>query len=69
MRLSEHDRLCAPVPMFHIFGYSLSSLVCMIRGAALVFPSDAFDALSTLTAVEQERCTACTGFQPCLSLH
>jgi fatty-acyl-CoA synthase len=61
MRLGEGDRLCAPVPMFHVFGYSLSSLVCMIRGAALVFPSDSFDALQTLITLEQERCTALHG--------
>lgn len=61
MRLSEQDRLCAPVPMFHVFGYSLSSLVCMVRGAALVFPSESFDTKSTLAAVEQERCTALHG--------
>jgi fatty-acyl-CoA synthase len=61
MRLSEQDRLCAPVPMFHVFGYSLASLVCMIRGATLVFPSDGFDVLKTLAAIERERCTALHG--------
>src|SRR5262249_13343381 len=61
MRLSEEDRLCAPVPMFHVFGYSLSALVCMIRGAALVFPSDGFDPLATLAAIDDERCTAVHG--------
>jgi fatty-acyl-CoA synthase len=61
MRLSERDRLCAPVPMFHVFGYSLSSLVCMTRGATLVFPSESFDVLTTLATIEQERCTALHG--------
>ena len=61
MRLSEEDRLCAPVPMFHVFGYSLSSLVCMMRGAALVFPSEGFDPLKTLITIEAERCTALHG--------
>jgi fatty-acyl-CoA synthase len=41
--------------------YSLSSLVCMLRGAALVFPSEGFDPLKTLMAIEAERCTALHG--------
>jgi len=61
MRFSERDRLCAPVPMFHIFGYSLSSLVCMTHGATLVFPSNGFEMPATLAAIEQERCTALHG--------
>jgi fatty-acyl-CoA synthase len=61
MRMSERDRLCAPVPMFHIFGYSISALVCMTRGATLILPSEGFDASSTLAAVARERCTSLHG--------
>ena len=61
MRLTEHDRLCVPVPLYHCFGMVMSSLACITHGAAAVFPSDAFDPLATLEAVAAERCTALHG--------
>jgi fatty-acyl-CoA synthase len=61
MRLTERDRLCIPVPLYHCFGMVMSSLACITHGAAAVFPSDAFDPLATLEAVAAERCTALHG--------
>ncbi len=61
MRLTEADRLCIPVPLYHCFGMVLGNLACVTHGAAAVFPSDAFDPLSTLQAVAEERCTALHG--------
>ncbi len=61
MRLTERDRLCIPVPMYHCFGMVLGKLACVTRGAAAVFPSDAFEAAAVLEAVEAERCTALHG--------
>jgi len=61
MRLTEQDRLCIPVPMYHCFGMVLGKLACVTRGAAAVFPGDAFDAGSVLATVEAERCTALHG--------
>jgi fatty-acyl-CoA synthase len=43
MKLSEQDRLCIPVPMYHCFGMVLGKLACVTRGAAAVFPADSFD--------------------------
>lgn len=61
MRLSEQDRLCIPVPLYHCFGMVLSVLACTSVGAAMVFPGEGFDPLQTLAAVQDERCTALHG--------
>ncbi|MHA6204820.1 AMP-binding protein [Dyella soli] len=61
MRLTEHDRLCIPVPFYHCFGMVLGNLACVTHGACMVIPGEGFDVLATLEAVEQERCTALHG--------
>ncbi len=61
MRLSEQDKLCIPVPLYHCFGMVMGNLACVTHGSAAVFPGDAFDPLTTLQAVEEERCTALHG--------
>ena len=61
MRLSEADRICIPVPLYHCFGMVLGNLACITHGAAMVYPSEGFDPLATLEAVEAERCTALYG--------
>ena len=61
LHLTEADRLCVPVPFYHCFGSVLSTLCCIAAGATLVIPSEHFDALKTLQAVERERCTALHG--------
>ena len=61
MRLSEEDRLCIPVPMYHCFGMVLGKLACVTRGAAAVFPADAFEPGAVLETVQAERCTALHG--------
>ena len=61
MRLTDSDRICIPVPLYHCFGMVLGVLAAMTHGAASVFPSEGFDPLLTLQAVERERCTALHG--------
>ena len=61
MRLSEQDRLCIPVPLYHCFGMVLGNMACLTHGTAMVFPGEGFDALSVLETVEAERCTALYG--------
>ena len=51
MRLSERDRLCIPVPLYHCFGMVLGVLACVAAGATMVFPAPSFDAEQTLQAV------------------
>jgi fatty-acyl-CoA synthase len=61
MRLSEQDRLCIPVPLYHCFGMVLGVLACTTHGAAMVFPGEGFDPLATLRTVAEERCTGLHG--------
>ncbi len=61
MCFSEQDSLCIPVPLYHCFGMVLAVLACVSKGAAMVFPGEAFDPVATLAAVSEERCTALHG--------
>jgi fatty-acyl-CoA synthase len=61
MKLTEQDRLCVPVPLYHCFGMVLSVLACVSVGASMVFPGEAFDPAATLKAASDERCTALHG--------
>jgi fatty-acyl-CoA synthase len=61
MRFTEHDRLAVPVPFYHCFGMVISNLVCLSVGACLVLPSEHFDPLAVLQAVQGEHCTALHG--------
>ncbi|MBV8578529.1 MAG: AMP-binding protein [Acetobacteraceae bacterium] len=61
MRLSEQDKLCIPVPLYHCFGMVLGNLACTTHGTAMVYPGQGFDPLATLQAVAEERCTGLHG--------
>ena len=61
MRLSEADRLCIPVPLYHCFGMVLGNLACTTHGAAMVYPGEGFDPLAVLETVAAERCTGLHG--------
>ncbi|OWW19271.1 AMP-binding protein [Noviherbaspirillum denitrificans] len=61
MRLTPQDRLCIPVPLYHCFGMVLGNLACLTHGSTIVYPNEAFDPLSVLQAVQQERCTGLHG--------
>ena len=61
IQLSASDRLCIPVPLYHCFGMVMGVLGAVSKGAAMVFPGEAFDPVATLEALAQERCTAVYG--------
>jgi fatty-acyl-CoA synthase len=61
MRLTPEDRLCIPVPYYHCFGMVLGNLACVTHGACMVSPSEGFDPVATLEAVQMERCTGLHG--------
>ncbi len=61
MRLTEHDRLCIPVPLYHCFGMVLGNLACVTHGSTMVFPGEGFDPASVLETVQSERCTGLHG--------
>jgi len=61
MKLTERDRLCIPVPLYHCFGMVLGVLACVTHGAAMIFPSEGFDPGAVLEAVSEERCSGLHG--------
>jgi fatty-acyl-CoA synthase len=58
--LTELDRLCLTVPLFHCFGCVLAVLAAVSHGTAMVILEN-FDPVLALTSVEQEKCTAMYG--------
>jgi fatty-acyl-CoA synthase len=61
MRLTSHDRLCIPVPLYHCFGMVLGNLACITHGSAMIYPSEVFDPLAVMETVATEHCTALHG--------
>ena len=61
MRLTNLDKLCIPVPLYHCFGMVLGNLACVTHGATMVFPGESFEPTAVLEAVQGERCTGLHG--------
>ncbi len=61
MNLTDEDRLCIPVPMYHCFGMVLGVLAIMTHGGTIVYPNDGFDPVSVLETVQKEKCTGLHG--------
>ena len=45
MKLTENNRVCIPVPLYHCFGMVIGNLGCLTHGAAMVYPGEGFDPL------------------------
>ncbi|MEK4762816.1 AMP-binding protein [Viridibacillus sp. FSL E2-0187] len=60
IHLTEHDRLCIPVPFFHCFGCVMSTLASVLRGATMVV-LEQFEPGLVLQTVQDEKCTALQG--------
>jgi len=58
---TEHDRVCIPVPFYHCFGMVMGNLGCTSHGSTMVIPNDAFEPVSVLSAVQEEKCTSLYG--------
>jgi fatty-acyl-CoA synthase len=61
MGYSERDKVCIPVPLYHCFGMVIGSLACLTHGAAMVYPGEGFDPLTTLQTIAEESCTSLYG--------
>jgi fatty-acyl-CoA synthase len=61
MRLTEQDRICIPVPLYHCFGMVMGNLASVTLGATMVYPGEGFDPLATLQTVAAEKCTTLYG--------
>jgi len=61
LRVTERDRLCLTVPLYHCFGCVMGSLMCIVHRMTLVLPAAQFDVVAALNAVQAERCTVIYG--------
>jgi fatty-acyl-CoA synthase len=61
MKLTQADRLCVPVPLYHCFGCVMGVLASVATGCTLVLPNWTFGARATLEAIRDERATAVYG--------
>ncbi len=61
LRLTEQDRVCVPVPLYHCFGSVAGTMAAIGCGATVILPSPAFDPLATMEAIHAERVTAIYG--------
>lgn len=60
-RITEKDKIVIPVPLYHCFGMVLGNLGCITQGATMIYPSETFDAETTLKAISEEKATALYG--------
>ena len=61
MNFSDKDRLVIPVPLYHCFGMVMGNLGCVTHGATMIYPSEGFDPLAVLHAIQEERATGLFG--------
>jgi fatty-acyl-CoA synthase len=61
IKLTERDRICIPVPLYHCFGMVMGNLAAITHGASMIYPAESFDPARTLEAVDRERATAIYG--------
>ncbi|CAF2908047.1 unnamed protein product [Rotaria sp. Silwood2] len=64
--ITEHlgqyfTRLCAPIPMFHIFSEVVGVLSVATSNCQIVFPAILPDPVATMRAIHEEKCTAMIG--------
>ncbi|WP_144510667.1 AMP-binding protein [Bacillus sp. FJAT-22090] len=60
IHLTEHDRLCIPVPFFHCFGCVMGTIASVTHGTTMVV-IEQFEAGKVLQMVQNEKCTALHG--------
>jgi acyl-CoA synthetase (AMP-forming)/AMP-acid ligase II len=61
MGLFPTDIVCCPPPLFHCFGCILGYMATATHGAAILFPSEAFNPTATLLSIQEEGATALYG--------
>ena len=61
LKLTEHDRLVIPVPLYHCFGMVMGNLGCVTHGTTMIYPSAAFEPLAAQQAAAEEKATGIYG--------
>jgi len=64
--ISQHlgqyfTRLCAPIPMFHIFSAVVGVLGIVLSKCQIIFPAILPDTVATMRTIQEEKCTALIG--------
>lgn len=60
MEMTENDRVCCSIPMFHIFCIDVNILAALMAGACLVLPEDRHTS-TILRCIQEEKCTILCG--------
>ncbi|KXS56765.1 MAG: AMP-binding protein [Candidatus Adiutrix intracellularis] len=58
--LTDRDRICLPVPLFHCFGLVLGAMAALNHGSTMII-LDIYSAFDILVEIEKEKCTAIYG--------
>jgi fatty-acyl-CoA synthase len=61
LNYTAEDKVCIPVPFYHCFGMVIGNLCCTSHGGCMVIPSESFEPVKVLEAVEKESCTSLYG--------
>lgn len=48
LNYTKDDRVCISVPLYHCFGMVIGNLTALNFGAAMIYPSGAFNAVAAL---------------------
>ncbi len=60
MKLTDSDRLCCTVPLFHCFGLVLATMASITHGTAIVLVNY-YSPIKVLLTLQREKCTAVHG--------
>ena len=61
MGVSEGDRFCRPLPLYHVGGMVLGSVLGIVHGVTVIYLGEAFDPQVALESLQNERCTLFVG--------
>ncbi|ODN00440.1 Acyl-CoA synthetase family member 2, mitochondrial, partial [Orchesella cincta] len=61
LQIREKDRVCLPVPLFHVYGCQIGYFACLYYGATIVLPSYGYDPHSIAYVSSVERCSIVVG--------
>ena len=60
-RMTDQDRICLPVPLFHSFGMIVGISSSAVGGSTLVLPAEIFNSKMALECIQRYKCTAIYG--------